>query len=92
MSQDPANMGKGATHQDALNFLFRTREMSNMIVELTDICFDSCIYNFRTRKLDPKEKLCIFTCSDKFYRVASRVGKILDEQSLLEEEYYNIRK
>ncbi|EAL71103.1 mitochondrial import inner membrane translocase subunit 9 [Dictyostelium discoideum AX4] len=40
-------------------------EMVDTSVNLTNKCFQSCITNFRIRKLDDEEQLCVYKCVEK---------------------------
>lgn len=62
------------------------KESQKVISEMVDECFSTCIYNFRTRKIDPKEKLCLYQCTDKYFRHATKSGRIMTEQQLLMKE------
>jgi len=59
------------------------KESQRVVSEMVDSCFNACIYNFRTRKIDPKEKLCLYQCTDKYFRHATKSGRIMTEQQLL---------
>jgi len=54
-----------------------------IVAEMVDQCFDTCVYNFRTRNLDHKENDCVYTCADKYFRVAARAGAVMTEQTIL---------
>lgn len=60
------------------------KEANKMISGMVDECFSACIYNFRTRKIDPKEKLCLYQCTDKYFRLVSRANRVMMEQNLLQ--------
>ena len=60
------------------------KEATSMVSDMVDECFSACIYNFRTRKIDAKEKLCLYQCSDKYFRVVSRANRIMMEQNLIQ--------
>jgi import inner membrane translocase subunit TIM9 len=59
------------------------RVMIKNLNELVTMCFDNCIYNFKTRKLDNSEELCLSRCTEKYMRIAQRVSKVISEQQLL---------
>jgi mitochondrial import inner membrane translocase subunit TIM9 len=42
------------------------------VARMTEVCFRECAHNFRLRKLDDKEELCVNRCAAKFLRLAAR--------------------
>ena len=42
------------------------------IGRITDLCFSHCANNFRLRKLDSQEELCVHRCAGKFLKLAAR--------------------
>lgn len=62
------------------------KDSHRMIADMVDECFSACIYNFRTRKIDPKEKLCLYQCTDKYFRHAAKANRVMTEQTLLMRE------
>lgn len=45
--------------------------------ELVKSCFDNCVYNFRIRDIQMDEKLCMRTCAEKYFNVATHTSNIL---------------
>jgi mitochondrial import inner membrane translocase subunit TIM9 len=72
-----------APNIDAFLMQQQRKDNMKMMSEMTESCFEACVYNFRMRKLDAKEKACLYSCTDKYFRHAQRVGRIFQEQSML---------
>lgn len=70
----------------------QVRDSMRFYNELVSLCFDTCVYNFKTRKIDNNEEECLHRCTDKYLRHMSRVGRIFAEQSLLNAEKANEKK
>lgn len=47
---------------------------------LTEKCFDTCTYSFRSKTLDKSETTCIQNCASRYIKVAQRVGLRFAEQ------------
>ncbi|GAM26015.1 hypothetical protein SAMD00019534_091900, partial [Acytostelium subglobosum LB1] len=45
-------------------------EVMNTTFQITNHCFEACINNFRIRKLDNDEELCVYKCIEKNERFA----------------------
>jgi hypothetical protein len=60
----------------------KRKDTLKVIGEMVGTCFDNCVYNFRTRKLDSKEKLCLYQCTDKYFRFATSLARLCPSGSL----------
>ena len=47
---------------------------------IVDRCFVDCVHNFRTKKLEEKEELCVFRCTEKYLKYSGKVGLVFAEQ------------
>eukprot|EP01123_Difflugia_compressa_P006268 TRINITY_DN18442_c0_g1_i1.p1 TRINITY_DN18442_c0_g1~~TRINITY_DN18442_c0_g1_i1.p1 ORF type:complete len:110 (-),score=30.34 TRINITY_DN18442_c0_g1_i1:22-351(-) len=64
----------------------KKREEQQLRHEVTMFCFDFCINNFRTRKLDSIEQACLQHCAEKFMSYHIRAARIYEQQMLLKED------
>jgi len=76
--------GGGGPSVDEMRLQAMMQEMQmadslRMYNELVLRCFDNCVENFRTRKIDTKENACIEKCANKFVQFAARVGMRFQE-------------
>jgi len=49
---------------------------------LSELCFDSCIWNFTTRDITSKEDSCINNCFEKFVKSNQRISQRFQEHQL----------
>jgi import inner membrane translocase subunit TIM9 len=64
---------------------FQIKDSIRTFNSLTERCFNVCATNFKIRRLDQEEEECMHRCTDKFLRHAARVGKVVAEQSMLQQ-------
>lgn len=55
-----------------------------MYMNLVERCFDTCVYNFRTKSLDKYESKCLENCSTRYIKTANRVGLRFQEHQALQ--------
>ena len=48
--------------------------------ELVATCFQNCVDNFRSSKLEGKEEACVVHCAQKYLKAAARAGQRFAEQ------------
>lgn len=68
---------------DFVSEIKKQRASRKLVEEIAETCFDSCVYNFTSRVVDPREKLCIYHCTEKYLLHSIKVTKILTEQAIL---------
>lgn len=49
---------------------------------LSELCFDSCIWNFTSRDVSSKENQCINNCFEKFIKTHQRISQRFQEHQL----------
>jgi hypothetical protein len=59
------------------------RDSMRAFNNLVAMCFDTCVYNFKTRKIDNSEELCLNRCAQKYMQLVQRIGQVFFEQQLL---------
>ncbi|BHF78494.1 hypothetical protein SprV_0602160700 [Sparganum proliferum] len=57
------------------------KETSDLYVTCTSVCFDRCVMNFTSRKLQDSELDCIEKCSQKFAKMNQRLTLRLFEMN-----------
>jgi len=59
------------------------KEATKTYNEVVERCFEICATNFRTRKLDSTEVMCMDRCFEKFVKYTQRLSTAFQEQNLL---------
>jgi len=52
--------------------VLEVRESMRQYNVIADRCFSDCVVQFRTRKLDAKEELCVVRCTEKYLGLHTR--------------------
>jgi len=52
----------------------RIRESIRLYHNTVDVCFQSCIFTFRSKNLDDKESNCINNCAQKLFLSQNKIG------------------
>ena len=58
------------------------KEVISNYNRLSELCFDSCIWNFTTRDITSKEDSCINNCFEKFVKSNQRISQRFQEHQL----------
>jgi len=53
---------------------------------ITERCFEVCVNNFRTRKLENSEETCFKRCFEKHIKISMRLQKTFQESQLIQQE------
>ncbi len=57
-----------------------------MYNRLVEHCFQGCVTQFPSKKLDPKETKCVDTCVEKFMKFSQRTGMRFAEHQYQQQE------
>ena len=49
-------------------------------------CFDTCIYNFRSKTLDKSEISCVEQCAERYIKLTQRVGLRFAEHQAIQQQ------
>jgi len=61
----------------------QVKEATKTYNDVVERCFEICATNFRTRKLDSTETMCMDRCFEKFVKYTQRLSTAFQEQNLL---------
>eukprot|EP01112_Ceratiomyxa_fruticulosa_P008859 TRINITY_DN2297_c0_g1_i2.p1 TRINITY_DN2297_c0_g1~~TRINITY_DN2297_c0_g1_i2.p1 ORF type:complete len:117 (-),score=25.76 TRINITY_DN2297_c0_g1_i2:288-638(-) len=53
---------------------------------ITERCFEVCVNNFRTRKLESSEESCFKKCFEKHIKISLRMQKTFQESQLIQQQ------
>jgi len=53
---------------------------------ITERCFEVCVNNFRTRKLEPTEEACFKRCFEKHIKISMRLQKAFQDSQLIQQQ------
>jgi len=51
------------------------RQNMEVMLNLTNGCFESCVHKFSSKILDKEETTCIESCADRYFALTQRVGQ-----------------
>jgi import inner membrane translocase subunit TIM9 len=51
------------------------QQLRRVWLDIITTCFDNCVHNFKTRKLDNSEELCLNRCVEKYWRHMGYAGQ-----------------
>ena len=57
-----------------------------MYNNLTERCFETCVYSFRSKALEKKETACVQNCAERFVKMAQRVGLRFAEHQAMQQK------
>ncbi|KAF1351044.1 Tim10/DDP family zinc finger-domain-containing protein [Delphinella strobiligena] len=56
-------------------------QFMNMYSNLVQKCFENCVDDFTSAKVNSKEEGCVMRCVDKFLKSSERLGQRFQEQN-----------
>eukprot|EP01104_Vermistella_antarctica_P010958 TRINITY_DN2989_c0_g1_i1.p7 TRINITY_DN2989_c0_g1~~TRINITY_DN2989_c0_g1_i1.p7 ORF type:complete len:109 (+),score=38.46 TRINITY_DN2989_c0_g1_i1:34-327(+) len=62
------------------------KDTLRMYNNLVQKCFGDCVNNFRFKKLDEKEELCVYRCTEKYLKYQGRVARAFGEKTMQQQE------
>ena len=57
-----------------------------MYTNLVDRCFNTCVTSFKSKNLDKSETSCIENCSNRYIKLAQRVGLRFAENQAIQQK------
>ena|SRR3989338_4633547 len=67
--------GNAAQQQQMLRQAYEMKQFEETLLSIgriTELCFNKCTNNFRLRKLDTNEELCVERCASKYLKLGAR--------------------
>ncbi|KAF6036890.1 TIMM9 [Bugula neritina] len=77
------NSASGAAPEDMVK---QFREFLLTYNKVTEMCFESCVHDFKTRKVADKEIGCTKYCMDKYLKMTQRISLRFAEHQVNQNE------
>ncbi|XP_067942270.1 mitochondrial import inner membrane translocase subunit Tim9-like [Watersipora subatra] len=77
------NPAAGAAPEDMVK---QFREFLLTYNKVSEMCFDACIHDFKTRKINDKETGCTNFCMDKYLKMTQRISQRFAEHQVNQNE------
>lgn len=62
------------------------KDSLTMYTSLVHRCFNTCVYNFRSKTLDKNEASCVENCASRYVKSTQRVGLRFAEHQAMQQQ------